>query len=154
VAGARRLLIALVVAALVATGFAAPATAATRCQCVTYVANVIGRIGVYAAKDAGPKLVAEGHKRYYPSLSGARPRSGDILVFQAYTLGAGQYGHIGFVEKYRVNSSGRLVLWMRSANWGRKELFRDHGCTNVNIVRLPSVGGLRWRTPGLAFYRR
>jgi surface antigen len=149
---ARRVLIALAVVVLATSSFASPADARSRCQCTQYVANYIGRMGIYAAKDAGPALRRMGHPRYWPSPHGLKPRRGDIIVFQPGVMWASRrYGHIGFVHSYSTDRKGRLVLYMRSANFRARHQFRDRGCTNVSVVRLPAV---KWSRRGVAFYRR
>lgn len=148
---AHRYLIALAVAVLAVGSFTSPALARSKCQCVEYVANHIGRMGVYAAKDAGPALRRLGYPRYRPSRHGLKPRRGDIVVFQPGVMYASRYGHIGFVQSYRTDRKGRLVLYLRSANWRTRHLFRDRGCTNVSVVRMPAVN---WGRRGVAFYRR
>jgi surface antigen len=151
---ASRVLIAFAVAVLAVGAAAPPAQAATWCQCVKYVANYIGRIGIDYAYQAGPNLVNMGHKHYWPTINGPYPKKGDILVMGRWVLGSGKYGHIGFVQGWKVNKKGKLIISMRSANWGNSGLFRDNGCKNVNIVRIPYSGGISWQYSGLNFYRK
>lgn len=116
-------------------GAAVPVSAATSCQCTTYVYNRFGLAGGYPdAKDWNNGYLQ--NNGYFST----NPKVGTIVVMEPTFPGADTtYGHVGVLES--IDSYGRITLRGANQTVGTA-LTTEHSCNNVRSTAFgTSVNG-------------